>query len=73
MTEEGTVVSRRGSEDKEVDSETLRMEFQLTEMWGVDLGKSIGFLLVLFQLHKPQHWLSGENWGDSVGLLSSAF
>jgi hypothetical protein len=26
-------VSRRGSEDKEVDSELLRVEFQLTEMW----------------------------------------
>lgn len=63
MTEERIAVSRRGSEDKEVDSEMLRMEFQLTEMWGVDLGRSTGFLLVLFQLHKPQHWLSGRKLG----------
>lgn len=56
----------------------LTMRFQLTEVWSVDFGRRAGFLLVLFQLHKPQHWLSRELsklgcfcWGAFFSLLIS--
>lgn len=46
MTEERIAVSRRGSEDKEVDSEMLRMEFQMT-----DVGCGL----------REKHWLSSSS------------